>query len=270
MRKLLIAVAVVVFLSVGTAVFLVISKLTTSSPPAESHQAQAPSEQPKPAKPPTRPRLAVIPPAVPAPEVSAASAAPAATASFDPNALLSTLKPEEQKALQAAQFAQLISQAIKNNRYQLPINDKLRRLSGANKLTEAQSNQLKSVMQNIKPQIDAAFKDSWAQQDQFVGQLSQLITQGLTNPEAADDDPQVNQKLQDLGQQIEAVKTAMQPQQDAFSRQVLAAMTPYLTPDQIQALNAMPAQTFYPGRFLSPPEGDNPPDLSSPPPPPGK
>jgi len=67
---------------------------------------------------------------------------------------------------------------MKNARYQLPINDKFQRLSfqdkGKNKLTEAQRNQLKTVMQNMKPQMDAAFKDSWAQQDQLFGQTVDL------------------------------------------------------------------------------------------------
>ncbi len=270
MRWLLITVIIVGCLAVGFAGGLVISKMRPSAPPSESPQVQPVAEQPKaamPSAPPaTVPAVAVVPPAAPEPEASDASAdsaAPAATGSFDPNALLSTLKPADRQALQAAQIAQLMTQGLKSARYQLPINDKFRQLEyqsrGKNKLTDAQKNQLKRVMENLKPQIETAFKDTWAQQDQLFGQLTQLIAQGVANPEAAENDPQMRQKFEGLGKQIDDLNTAMQPQQQIMDLQVLSAMTPYLTPDQLQTLKAMPDQGGPNHFFFHGPPADAPP-----------
>jgi hypothetical protein len=128
---------------------------------------------------------------------------------------------------------------MQDRRYQLPINNKFNNLSRGDPklaLTAAQQAKLDAVMQGVKPQMDTAFKDVWAQQDQLRTQMAQAFT-------TATDPSQARQQTEAIRQQLTALNTSMQPQQDAMNQQVMSAMTPYLTPEQVQAINTMPADT---------------------------
>jgi hypothetical protein len=127
----------------------------------------------------------------------------------------------------------------------LPLQDKVAALEtmdkGKNKLSEAQKAQLKTVLQAIQPQMDAALGDSWAKQDQLMGQISQLVTKVIADPAAAQNDQQLQQQMKANGKQMEELEKTMAPQMAAFDQQAQTAMTPYLTADQVAALKAMPA-----------------------------
>lgn len=267
MRGLLIAVGVVVLVAAG-AVGYVIYKQTAAKPQTAAVAVAPEAVKPAVVKAPARPAPApvekvAVPAAEPEAEASAASAVAATTGSFDPNALLGQLDKKQQEALQASMMANLISQGMKGNHYQLPMLNKMRSLDyrdrGKNKLTAAQQAQLKTVMQNIKPQMDAALKDSWAKQDALMGQLGQMISKGMADPSAAENDPQLQQQAMNFGKQMEELEKSMQPQLAAFDQQVLAGMTPYLTPEQVAALQAMPAEGEQRMFFVEPKGGGLPP-----------
>lgn len=246
MHRILIALAVVVGLCALGAVGFVIHKSMTASQPA----VVAPSDEPavavdtaKPAPRAVRPRVARNAPVV----ADASSVTPAeatvlsttsGTGSLDVTAFLNSLTPDEEKALGMAMMGRFMQKRTQDRRYQAPASklNRLDRVDPKLALTPAQQTQLNAVMQGLKPQMDATFKDVWAKQDQLGGQMRQIFG-SATDPE------QARQQTQALRQQMDALNATMQPQQDAFSQQVMAAMTPYLTPEQIQAVNTMPAQT---------------------------
>jgi hypothetical protein len=247
---MLIVAGVVVLVAAG-AVGYVIYKQMAAKPQTEAVVVESQGVKPAAVKASVRSRPApvetvAVPVAEPAAsETSATSAVAAETGSFDANALLGKLDKKQQDALQAAMFSQMIRQSMKGARYQLPVLGKIRTLDfqeqGKNKLTAAQQAQLKTVMQNIKPQMDVALKELWAKQDELMGQAGQLITKGMADPSAAMNDPQLQQQAESLQAQAEDLEKAMQPQMAVFDQQVLAGMTPYLTPAQLAALQAMPA-----------------------------
>ncbi len=268
MRGLMIAVVVVVCVAAGVVGYMVYRQMAKGP---QTAAVEAPAVKPAASAAPVHAAPLVKPMAVAketeepaAVEASATSAEAAETGSFDANALLGKLDKKQQEALLASMFAQMISQGIKGNHYQLPVLNKFRALDtqdkGKNKLTAAQQAQLKTVMQNIKPQMDAALGELWAKQDQARGQLGQLITKGMSDPSAAENDPQVQQQAANLGKQMADLEKTVQPQMAAFDQQALAAMTPYLTAEQVAAIQAMPAegdQTF----FLTGPNGEEMPPL---------
>jgi hypothetical protein len=267
MHRFLIALAIVVGVCAVGAVGFVVYKSNSG------HQAVvAPTEETTVASQPAKSTARAVRPrgTRPAPVIAAASpdntavpadsATAAVTGSLDVEALVKSLTPEEEKALDAVLLTRAMQQRMQDRRYQsLPINGKFRALDRLGdpklKLTDAQRAQFDSVMQNMKPQMDTAFKDVWAQQDQLRGQIGQIFT-------STTDRDQARQQVQAIQQQISALNASVQPQQDALDQQVMAAMTPYLTQDQVQALNTMPAQTggggfFGPGGG-GPPGGGNP------------
>ena len=195
--------------------------------------------------------------------VSADSVTAALTGSLDVDAFIKSLTPEEERALGRTLMDKFMQQRMQERRYQLPVSRKLNRLNRLDPkfaLTEAQRAQLNNVTNNMKPTMDATFQSVWAQQDQLFSQMGQIF-RTTTDPD------QVRQQFDATRQQMDALNASVQPQRDALDQQALAAMTPYLTQDQIQALSTMAEPTG------GGPDGGGPPDDGGPPggfgPPPG-
>ncbi len=267
MHRFLIALAIVVGVLTLSAVGYMVYRARPSQPPAAAPMADDTATVGAPAKPAARaPRTRVAQntrvadesaPDMAASDSSAVKPTVAVTKSLDVASFLDGLTPEEEKALQAAMISRFMQKRIQDRRYQLPATGKMSRLDRVDPklaLSAAQQTQLDSVMQGLKPQMDTAFKDVWAQQDQLRGQIAQVFSGGA-------DREQARQQIEPLRQQMEALNTQIQPQQDAFNQQVMAAMTPYLTPDQVQAINNMPADTGRGFGFGGPGGNGGPPGL---------
>jgi hypothetical protein len=268
MHRFLIAMAIIVGVFALGAVGLVVYKSASNDQTAvvaSTDETVDASTSVKPAARAVRDRALRTVPAVAAAvsdeePVSAAIAETAVTGSLDVNAFLKSLSPEDERALARALMDKFMRQQMQDRRYQLPVNGKFRALDRLNggklRLTDAQQSQLNNVMAGMKPKMDAALQSAWAQQDQLRSQMGQIFS-------TATDRDQARQQAMAIRQQLTDLNTSIQPQQDAFNQEVMSAMTPYLTQDQVQALSTMPEQTgggpgFGPGGGGGPPGGGQP------------
>lgn len=225
MYRVLIALAIVAGLCALGAVGLAIHKSMTSHQPAVVAPSDAPAvaseSANKPARP-VRPRIERTTPVVAATDSAVTAASPGSASS--------ALAETEDNLLKAHQRINFRLKVLQEWRYQLSITNKFERLGSADpklSLTDVQKAQLNVVTDNLKPQLEAAFRETWAKQDQLFLQM--------VDPEA---DP--GRDRGPLLQQYDALNEAMRPQQELFNQQVLATMTPCLSADQVQALKAMP------------------------------
>ncbi|NIA21092.1 MAG: hypothetical protein GWP05_03765 [Anaerolineaceae bacterium] len=254
-RTLLVIVTVVLALAIG-AVGLVVYDRLGSGNGAGQRQAQAPQ--------PNEPRQQEQPQVDPAPTVSVeetkpASPGPAAETTAETagemiveeepeepapeetkervRQLLATLTPEERKELGRQLMRERRRRYRQRRRYGLPSQmtvNSLRWQRDANlKLTGLQQEQIKNVLEPMKPRIKSLLADNWAREDELRRQMGDLFRQNRR-----DEVPPLNEELQTLRRNTNEIKKQ-------FDEEFKLQLQDILTPEQNEWLKKRSPNVHY-------------------------
>lgn len=243
MHRFLIGVAVVVvLLTVGAVVAVTLSR-QGGQPAAEPEENAGPkiakttpveADTPATSTRPRRTRTTTVTPADDTkPAETKAATQPAETAADSERAaeireMVTNMSDDDRRILERELRRVQMGQMQDRRRYDMPSDRRLRRLErtrdDALRLNAAQQQQIETLREAYKPQLDSRLADIWQQQAALREQAADLMAEG--NRDAS---RELFQQMGELNNQAEAIKTPL-------DEQYKASLATILTPEQMQAL----------------------------------
>lgn len=141
--------------------------------------------------------------------------------------LLESMSDDDRRALIREFFRMQGQQRMEQRRYEMPSDRRLRRLERTRdenlRLTDAQQQQISSIRESYKPQLDTLLGDIWVKQADLREQAMEIMQSGGSREDAQGIWDQVRQ----LGEQADQIKAPLEAEYQT-------AVSSLLTPAQLE------------------------------------